>query len=138
MAEDSNRLFVGNIPFRMTQDELHDLFSQAGAVVSVHIPTDRETGRPRGFGFVQMEDDTSKEQAVQMFNGYSVSGRALVVNEARPREPRFSASIGMRRAPRQSRRSFSLSLIHSRSYWHARLSAFTRPSQRPCTCCLRP
>ena len=75
MAEDSNRLFVGNIPFRMTQDELHDLFSQAGAVVSVHIPTDRETGRPRGFGFVQMEDDTSKEQAVQMFNGYSVSGR---------------------------------------------------------------
>lgn len=89
MAEDSNRLFVGNIPFRMTQDELHDLFSQAGAVVSVHIPTDRETGRPRGFGFVQMEDDTSKDQAVQMFNGYSVSGRALVVNEARPREPRF-------------------------------------------------
>ncbi len=89
MAEDSNRLFVGNIPFRMTQDELHDLFSQAGAVASVHIPTDRETGRPRGFGFVQMEDDTAKDQAVQMFNGYSVSGRALVVNEARPREPRF-------------------------------------------------
>ena len=95
MAEDSNRLFVGNIPFRMTQDELHDLFSQAGAVVSVHIPTDRETGRPRGFGFVQMEDDTSKEQAVQMFNGSRLeegewlASRALVVNEARPREPRF-------------------------------------------------
>lgn len=89
MAEDVNRLFVGNIPFRMTQDELYDLFAQAGGVASVHIPTDRETGRPRGFGFVQMEDDVGKDQAVQMFNGYSVGGRALVVNEARPREPRF-------------------------------------------------
>lgn len=89
VAEDVNRLFVGNIPFRMTQDELYDLFAQAGGVASVHIPTDRETGRPRGFGFVQMDDDVGKDQAVQMFNGYSVSGRALVVNEARPREPRF-------------------------------------------------
>lgn len=89
VAEDVNRLFVGNIPFRMTQDELYDLFAQAGGVASVHIPTDRETGRPRGFGFVQMDDEVGKDQAVQMFNGYSVSGRALVVNEARPREPRF-------------------------------------------------
>ena len=92
MTMDSgNRLFVGNLPFRMTRDELHDLFAQAGAVTSVHIPTDRETGRPRGFGFVEMEDEGSLEQAIQMFNGYSVSGRALVVNQARPREsgPRF-------------------------------------------------
>ena len=92
MTMDSgNRLFVGNLPFRMTRDELYDLFVQAGAVVSVHIPTDRETGRPRGFGFVEMEDEGSVEQAIQMFNGYSVSGRALVVNQARPREagPRF-------------------------------------------------
>ena len=78
-----NRLFVGNIPFRMTQEELHALFSQAGVVVSVDIPPDRETGRSRGFGFVQMEDDTSKEQAVRMLNGYSVSGRALTVEDAR-------------------------------------------------------
>ena len=57
----------------------------------MHIPTDRETGRPRGFGFVEMEDVGSMEQAISMFNGYSVSGRALVVNQARPREsrPRF-------------------------------------------------
>ena len=81
-------MFVGNLPFRMTRDELYDLFAQAGAVVSVHIPTDRETGRPRGFGFVEMEEEGSREQAIQMFNGYSVDGRALVVNQARPREPR--------------------------------------------------
>jgi len=88
MEDSGNRLFVGNMPFRMTRDELYDLFAQAGAVTSVHIPTDRETGRPRGFGFVEMEEPASVDQAVQMFNGYSVSGRALVVNQARPREPR--------------------------------------------------
>ena len=88
MEDSANRLFVGNMPFRMTKDELYDLFAQAGAVISVHIPTDRETGRPRGFGFVEMEEPTAIDQAVQMFNGYSVDGRALVVNQARPREAR--------------------------------------------------
>ena len=88
MEDSGNRLFVGNMPFRMSKDELYDLFAQAGAVVSVHIPTDRETGRPRGFGFVEMEDPGAIDQAVQMFNGYSVGGRALVVNQARPRESR--------------------------------------------------
>ena len=88
MEDSGNRLFVGNMPFRMTRDELYDLFAQVGAVTSVHIPTDRETGRPRGFGFVEMEDPTSVDKAVQMFNGYSVEGRALVVNQARPREAR--------------------------------------------------
>jgi len=88
MEDSGNRLFVGNMPFRMTRDELYDLFAQAGAVVSVHIPTDRESGRPRGFGFVEMEDPAAIDQAVQMFNGYSVGGRALVVNQARPRESR--------------------------------------------------
>ena len=88
MDDSGNRLFVGNMPFRMSRDELFDLFAQAGAVVSVHLPTDRETGRPRGFGFVEMEDPGSLEQAIQMFNGYSVDGRALVVNQARPRDAR--------------------------------------------------
>ena len=89
MAEESgNRLFVGNLPFRLTREELFDLFAQAGAVASVHIPTDRETGRPRGFGFVEMEDQGGLEQAISMFNGYSVDGRPLVVNQARPRESR--------------------------------------------------
>ena len=86
--DSGNRLFVGNMPFRMTKDELYDLFAQAGAVVSVHIPTDRETGRPRGFGFVEMEEPTAIDQAVQMFDGYTVENRALVVNQARPRESR--------------------------------------------------
>ena len=91
MEDSGNRLFVGNLPFRMSRDEVFDLFAQAGSVVSVHMPTDRETGRPRGFGFVEMEDAGVMEQAIQMFNGYSVDGRALVVNQARPREerPRF-------------------------------------------------
>jgi cold-inducible RNA-binding protein len=82
------RLFVGNMPFRMSREELNDLFAQAGEVASVHIPTDRETGRPRGFGFVEMGTGEAMEQAISMFNGYSVEGRALVVNQARPREQR--------------------------------------------------
>ncbi len=86
--ENGNRLFVGNLPFRMSRDELFDLFAQAGEVTSVHIPTDRETGRSRGFGFVEMDDAGAMDQAIQMFNGSSVSGRALVVNQARPREER--------------------------------------------------
>ena len=86
--ENGNRLFVGNLPFRMSRDELFDLFAQAGEVTSVHIPTDRETGRSRGFGFVEMDAPGVMDQAIQMFNGYSVSGRALVVNQARPREQR--------------------------------------------------
>ena len=74
----------------MTQVELYELFAQAGLLETVHIPTDRESGWPLGFQrFVQMEDDNAKEQAVQMFNGFSVNGRALVVNEARLRETRF-------------------------------------------------
>ena len=88
MDDTNNRLFVGNLPFRMSREELEDLFGQAGSVISVHIPTDRETGRPRGFGFVQMQDAEEIERAINMFNGYSVDGRALVVNQARPRQER--------------------------------------------------
>ena len=88
MDDTNTRLFVGNLPFRMTREELEELFTQAGTVVSVHIPTDRETGRPRGFGFVQMQDEGELERAINMFNGYSVEGRALVVNQARPRQER--------------------------------------------------
>jgi cold-inducible RNA-binding protein len=88
MEGGKNKLFVGNIPFKMSKDELYDLFAQAGAVLSVQIPTDRGTGRPHGFSFIEMEEAVSIEKAVQMFNGYSVEGRELVVNPARPREPR--------------------------------------------------
>ena len=88
MEDNNTRLFVGNLPFRMLREELEELFAQAGSVVSVHIPTDRETGRPRGFGFVEMQDAEELERAIQMFNGYSGDGRALVVNQARPRQER--------------------------------------------------
>ena len=89
MIDDTNtRLFVGNLPFRTSREELEELFAQAGTVVSVHIPTDRETGRPRGFGFVEMQEASELERAVSMFNGYSMEGRALVVNQARPRQDR--------------------------------------------------
>lgn len=88
MAGNETTLFVGNLPFRASPAELNELFSQAGSVVSVHIPTDRETGRSRGFGFVEMDASDEMEQAISMFNGYSLDGRALVVNQARAREER--------------------------------------------------
>lgn len=91
------RLFIGNLPFRATEDQLTDLFSQAGDVLSVTIVTDRETGRSRGFGFVEMEDDFATK-AIDMFNGYELDGRALNVNQARPRPER--GGFGSRRNDR--------------------------------------
>ena len=88
MAGNETTLFVGNLPFRTSPAELNELFSQSGSVLSVHIPTDRETGRSRGFGFVEMDDSGEMEQAISMINGYSMDGRELVVNQARPREQR--------------------------------------------------
>ncbi|HEU6438416.1 RNA-binding protein [Nitratidesulfovibrio sp.] len=83
----SKSLYVGNLPFSASEDEIRDLFSQHGQVLSVKLISDRETGRPRGFGFVEMEaaDATG---AVEALNGYSFGGRALKVNEAQPRAPR--------------------------------------------------
>ena len=82
------KLYVGNLPFRSTEDELRDLFGQHGEVSSASIVMDRETGRSRGFGFVEMNEDSDAESAINALNGYSLGGRALVVNEARPREER--------------------------------------------------
>ncbi len=81
------RIFVGNLSYQTTEDELFDLFSQAGAVESASIVTDRDTGRSRGFGFVEMNDDTAT-QAIERFNGHELNGRAINVNEARPRVER--------------------------------------------------
>ena len=86
MTNQGTTLFVGNLPFRTTSNELEELFGGAGTILSVHIPTDRETGRPRGFAFVEMGDADTMEQAIAMFNGYSLDGRSLVVNQARPRQ----------------------------------------------------
>jgi len=82
------RLYVGNLPYSAGENELRRLFSQAGTVESVTLPLDRETGRPRGFGFVQMATDQDGESAIQMFNGYSLEGRQLRVNLAQEREMR--------------------------------------------------
>lgn len=81
----AKKLYVGNLPFSATEDELRDLFSPHGAVHSVRLITDRETGRPRGFGFVEMDDDGA-EAAASSLNGQDMGGRALKVNEAHDRE----------------------------------------------------
>ena len=80
------KLFVGNLSFQTTSSQLEDLFSQAGTVQSATLITDRETGRSRGFGFVEMATREEGEQAIRQFNGMEVDGRNLTVNEARPRE----------------------------------------------------
>jgi len=81
-------IYVGNLSYEMSEDELRDAFSAYGEVSSVKILMDRETGRSRGFGFVEMPSQSEGEAAVAQLNGKDVSGRALRVNEARPRESR--------------------------------------------------
>jgi RNA recognition motif-containing protein len=80
------KLYVGNIPFNATEDELRDLFEAHGSVESVNVITDRETGRPRGFAFIEM-DESSADAAIQALNGTDMGGRALRVNEANERRP---------------------------------------------------
>ena len=82
----SIKLYVGNLPHEMTEDQLNTLFSEAGAVASAKIITDRHTGQPRGFGFVEMETKLEGQKAISMLNGRSVEGRPLAVNEARPQQ----------------------------------------------------
>ncbi|MFL2635113.1 MAG: RNA recognition motif domain-containing protein [Dehalococcoidia bacterium] len=80
-------IYVGNIPFRSTNDDLQKVFEAHGEVISVFLPTDRQSGRPRGFGFVEMSDDDGKK-AIAELDGFEMDGRNLRVNEARPREER--------------------------------------------------
>ncbi len=81
-----NRLYVGNLPFSATEDQVRELFGQnERTVTEVKLITDRDTGRPRGFGFVEMGSDEDVEGAINALNGYSLDGRALTVNEARER-----------------------------------------------------
>lgn len=81
-------LFVGNLPYTMDSDKLAQLFAEAGTVVSAKVISDKYSGRSRGFGFVEMSNDEESKKAIEMFNGKDVEGRAMVVNEARPREER--------------------------------------------------
>jgi RNA recognition motif-containing protein len=86
----SKKLYVGNLSFQTTETELTELFAQAGSVETVRIITDRDTGRSKGFGFVEMQDGGDK--AIEQFNGRDFNGRALTVNEARPMAPREGGS----------------------------------------------
>ncbi|MDA8084869.1 MAG: RNA-binding protein [Nitrospiraceae bacterium] len=82
----STRLYVGNISFKATEEDLTELFSQAGQVVSAKLIKDAATGRLRGFGFVEMTSDDEAQKAVSLFNGKQFMDRAIVVNEAKPQE----------------------------------------------------
>ncbi len=84
----STKLYVGNLAFQTTSEDLQQLFAQAGTVESASVIEDRETGRSRGFGFVEMSSKEEGNAAIQQFNGHEVGGRALNVNEAKPREDR--------------------------------------------------
>ena len=80
-------IYVGNLTYNVTEDELREYFQQHGEVQRIHLVTDRETGRPRGFGFVEMDDDGGRA-AIEALNGKDFQGRPLTINEARPREER--------------------------------------------------
>jgi cold-inducible RNA-binding protein len=89
----SKRIYVGNLSFETTESDLTDLFEQVGEVSSATIITDRDTGRSKGFGFVEMDTENA-DKAITRFGGTEFNGRALTVNEARPREDRNSARNG--------------------------------------------
>ena len=86
----SVQLYVGNLAFETSSEQLETLFAEAGTVESVRVVEDRETGRSRGFGFVEMSTKEEGAAAIEKFNGHDLSGRALKVNAAKPRENRYS------------------------------------------------
>lgn len=95
----NTRLYVGNIPFKVTEEDLEGLFSQAGDVVSVRLIKDAATGRLRGFGFVEMASREGAQKAISMLNGKTFMDRNIVVNEAKPQERR-------KRGPQKGRGGF--------------------------------
>ncbi|MFH1161969.1 MAG: RNA-binding protein [Candidatus Jorgensenbacteria bacterium] len=84
----AKRLYVGGLPYTTSEETLREAFAKAGAVASASIVTDKMTGRSRGFGFVEMENDGDADKAIEMWNGKELDGRSLTVNEARPLEAR--------------------------------------------------
>ena len=93
----SMKLYVGNLAYQTSSDDLQQLFAQAGTVETAAVVEDRETGRSRGFGFVEMSSTEEGNAAIQQFNGHEIGGRALNVNEAKPRENRNGGGGGNRR-----------------------------------------
>src|SRR5215467_2619748 len=101
------RLFVGNLPYDATEEEIRTHFSTAGNVLNVFVPVDRETGRKRGFAFVEFQGSTEAQEAIRLFNSQPFKGRPLAVNEARARESRLpwlEAAVPIAQAHRGRRR----------------------------------
>lgn len=90
----NNKIFVGNLSFNTTENDLQDMFAAHGTVTEANLMTDRESGRPRGFGFVTMSTPQEAEAAITALNGKSIDGRALTVNVAKPREERSGGGRG--------------------------------------------
>ena len=88
----SKKLYVGSLDYGVTGDQLGELFAQAGKVVSAVVINDKYSGRSKGFGFVEMSTEEEAKKAIEMFNGKDLQGRKIIVNEARPQEPRNSFS----------------------------------------------
>ncbi len=98
----SKRLYIGGLTYHTTEGELEALFSEIGGYTSIRIITDRETGRSKGFGFVEMTTDDGALAAIQRFDGTMLDGRRLTVNEARPQEPRAASGSGGFGGPRRA------------------------------------
>ena len=92
----AKKLYVGNLSYGTSQEQLRELFAQVGEIADVSLITDRETGRSKGFGFVEMATEEAAQEAIKRFNGYTFENRNLTVNEARPREdrPNFRSGNG--------------------------------------------
>ncbi len=91
-----SKLYVGNLSYNVSEDDLRELFAQAGEIKEVTLIMDRDTRRPKGFGFVEFMTQADAEKAIQMFNEHELDGRRLTVNMARPREERGSGGGGFR------------------------------------------
>ena len=90
----NTKMYVGNLPFSATEEDVRALFSEYGVVTDVHLPIDRDSGRPRGFAFVTMDSSNAMDAAIRGLNGKDFGGRNLSINEARPKEERPSGGYG--------------------------------------------
>lgn len=110
-------IYVGNLAWSLSEEDLRDAFEAHGAVSSATILTDRDTGRSRGFGFVEMDNDSEAKAAIAALDGHELGGRALRVNEARPREKRSSGGGGYRGGGGNNRRGGGGGYNNRRDRW---------------------
>lgn len=90
----AKKLYVGNLSYNTTETQIRELFAPLGEITEVNVIMDRDTGKSKGFAFVQMQEDNAANEAIRRFNGHSLENRALTVSEARPREERSSSNFG--------------------------------------------